>query len=617
VADKDRLGADYGLPLVDYLPDHVYVAALDGPTQARVAADPLVRAVVPYHPEFKTAPATMSRFAAGGPGQARLDAVLFAGADPAQVGPALAERGAQDLLVVDDRAHGGPARIRFTLPVEASLDDVIRLEPVRWVEPALEPQLDSTATFGTLQSGQPDVVPLWEAGLHGEGQIIGLSDRPVDLDHCFFRDDPPRPPGPDHRKVAAARNLSGGRPDAHGTFVAGIAAGDDVHRPGAHPDRGLAWAARLTLATTADLHAGSLLDQLVTAAADGATVHSHSWHDEPDAQYSQTAVDVDTFTWTHEDCVVVGSAANRGERIGPPGTAKNALCVAAARGFPNVGQLGDGGRGPTADGRHKPELMAPGCGITSARVNGGCAVALDEVVFGFGPICASSWAAPAAAAAATLARQYYLTGFHPSGHPVATDGFTPTGALLRATLINGAMSGPPGTPRPDDAMGWGALRLDTVLPVGIAGSGPRVWDVRNSAGLVTDDSADHEVDILVVDRIDPLRVTLVWTDPPAPPGSATPTVNNLDLEVHAPDGTVYLGNVFAGGVSVPGGSPDAVNTVEAALVPDAQPGRWLIRVIARAVPVGAPGQGYALVVAGPLAADSAPAPEPDAAGPPR
>jgi hypothetical protein len=46
-------------------------------------------------------------------------------------------------------------------------------------------------------------------------------------------------------------------------------------------------------------------------------------------------------------------------------------------------------------------------------------------------------AAPVVAGGAALTRQYYLDGFYPSGRASKQDAFTPSGALIKATLING------------------------------------------------------------------------------------------------------------------------------------------------------------------------------------
>jgi hypothetical protein len=43
---------------------------------------------------------------------------------------------------------------------------------------------------------------------------------------------------------------------------------------------------------------------------------------------------------------------------------------------------------------------------------------------------------------------------------------------------------------------------------------------------------------------------VAWTDPAGAAGADPALVNDLDLEVLAPDGTTYLGNSFEGGRSV-------------------------------------------------------------------
>src|SRR5204863_348753 len=81
------------------------------------------------------------------------------------------------------------------------------------------------------------------------------------------------------------------------------------------------------------------------APAEGARVHTNSWHDEPSIQYNQLAADLDTFAWNNEEHLILGSAGNRFEQMGPPGTAKNVLSVAVSRG-PAPAGFGDGATGP-------------------------------------------------------------------------------------------------------------------------------------------------------------------------------------------------------------------------------------------------------------------------------
>ena len=53
-------------------------------------------------------------------------------------------------------------------------------------------------------------------------------------------------------------------------------------------------------------------------------------------------------------------------------------------------------------------------------------------------IIGTSMATPVVAGAAILVRQYFVDGYYPSGARRASDGFAPTAALIKATLINGA-----------------------------------------------------------------------------------------------------------------------------------------------------------------------------------
>jgi hypothetical protein len=61
-------------------------------------------------------------------------------------------------------------------------------------------------------------------------------------------------------------------------------------------------------------------------------------------------------------------------------------------------------------------------------------------------------------------------------------------------------------------------------------------------------------------------------------------VNDLDLEVVAPDGSLYRGNQFGAGESVPNApSPDRINNVEGIYLPQPAPGDYLVRVRASRV----------------------------------
>ncbi|MDQ4097798.1 MAG: hypothetical protein M3144_08030, partial [Actinomycetota bacterium] len=176
------------------------------------------------------------------------------------------------------------------------------------------------------------------------------------------------------------------------------------------------------------------------------------------------------------------------------------------------------------------------------------------------------------------------------------DGRIPSGALLKAVLLNSTILTDSGVP--EDRSGWGVANLPATL---FFEGGPRrlvVRDIRHAEGLATGQNGVLAVN--VQSDIEPLRVTLVWTEPPGGIGAANSVVNDLDLEVTSPTGARLLGNVYQGGHSVEGGSADRVNNVEMVSVERPIPGEWTIRLAAIAVNVGTPGQGYAVVASGDL-----------------
>jgi len=644
--DLDRLRTEYALRLDAYIPNLAFLERLTQQTIDSVRADFLVRACIALDPALKVAPWTGG--AAPPPHEAssehEFEATLFDDTDPAAAEVALAAVGARDVLVFDDREIAGRVKVHFVLDQVSDVSRVADLDEVMWIEPVL-PITDTNVPVAIMQSGSGINTPVWDRGLHGEGQVIDVIDNGwPQIDHCFFADVAPNQPGPTHRKVVSLRGTSAvlvpASPDPdvrtvarnHASFVAGIAAGDQLNNSGAHPDRGGAWAAKLTCGNKNDLVSVRLdpaqpvrralhtfLNELKSAKTAGAFIHSCSWRlDEqflPLAGiYDRFARDLDEFTWRSEDHLVVCAAANSVgvDHVPPnnssPGIAKNALCVGASG---IVSDHGSGVAGPSVDGRRKPDLMAVGGQVSSAFPS-----PPDTCFIGISRETQTSWATPHAAAAAALVRQYFTEGWYPAGKKTgAALGFTPTGALLKAVLLNSTVDlrNVPGYP--SDLEGWGLIQLDRALY--FEGDVRRivVWDVRHAVGLTPlVDIRRHELTVL--SGAEQLKITLVWTErPPHPltfssPGfTAATLVNDLDLRVTAPDGTQYVGNDFTNDVSTPNGSNiDGLNNVEMVVVDAPLAGKWFLEVAGVVNPPppdstdrGAlASQGYALVATGAL-----------------
>jgi hypothetical protein len=198
-----------------------------------------------------------------------------------------------------------------------------------------------------------------------------------------------------------------------------------------------------------------------------------------------------------------------------------------------------------------------------------------------------------------LVREYFERGYFPTGVPYAPNSYVPTGAMLKAVLVNSTvdLTGVPGYP--GDREGWGRILLDDALY--FDGDSRRLWfrDVRHADGLATGAVRSWQVE--VVDGAQPLAVTLAFMDEPASAGAALAPINDVDLEVEGPDG-LFLGNEFdpVAGESQTGGGADPLNNLERVLVKSPTPGAWTIRVRGTAIPVGP--QGFAVAVNGGLTA---------------
>ena len=595
--DRSRSQEELGLSLTDYVSANAYIERLDPGQREALLDDDLVRSITRYEPGFKISPHIGTRRFRTEERQAieglLVWIMLFPTGNPNDVARLAGDVGVEVLGITDDREFGGGTRVRILLPDSSSLPALAQIEEVRWIEEITELIDDNAGAASTNQSGTAATPSVWNQGLNGEGQIVGIIDAGLpDMGHCFFQDPVDNTASFSHRKIVANRNGSGSH--WHSTFAAGCLAGDDFNNPGTGGQRGGAWAARLVCGTNGEVFSGSALTEFSEAASFGAFIHSNSWHEnntdgDNQAIYSQISVDTDTFVWNNEDHLVLGSAGNTDEEQGAPGTAKNAICVSAAQADPNENNIGDGNPGPTADGRRKPDMVGVGCGIQSANDGTACGV----TALG----CATSWATPDMAAAAALVRQYYTEGWYPTGTEQPHNGFVPSGALMKATLLNSTrnMTGVAGG-YPNNTEGWGIVRLDDALYFDGGPLNLRVWDTRNADGLATGETADHHVD--VASNTQRLKVTLVWTEPPSANNATTPLVNDLDLQVISPDGTqTFLGNVFgAGAFSATGGATDTTDNVEMVLINAPAPGDWTISVVGTAVNVGNPGQGYALVV---------------------
>lgn len=524
--------------------------------------------------------------------------------------------------------------------------------------------LGSTVAYGndvsvhTLQSGTPaGPMTIHAQGIHGEGQILAVLDTGLDYTSCYFREpdnsSPPFNTGTPsgglnwqnidltRRKVVAydflyscdqypnaqgcdtPNNPASLDNQGHGTHAAGTAVGDtgapivhdfaDAIAPGAKlivQDGGYIGGDFCTQFPGVGCPA-KLTPILEQAYKQGARVHSNSWGDRqgrlanpPTANYPQSAYDVDAFLWSHPDFLMVFNTGNLGVRgatprssLSAPGSAKNTIQVGGSRNDWDDDDTISAITlfGPARDGRIKPDLVAP-ARVIAADINfdqnANTCDATDQP--------GTSWSSPNVAGAALLVRQYYADGFYPSGAKTAANAFTPSAALMKATLLAAARpllwrkdiltnSRVAALPTPSIEQGFGFPVLDDALYFSGETRKLRVVDVPLSSGLTANGATTIRVDLKPGT---PFKAVLVWTDPPGTiRNSITDTtpqlVNDLDLRVRT-GGTTYWGN---------GDAPDRLNNVE--VVSIASPVASSAEIVVSTNHLGfGDRQSYALVLTG-------------------
>lgn len=520
------------------------------------------------------------------------------------------------------------------------LDKISRRKDVYSIEPASGAVLLNDNASAIVQSGNTSSRPLWDRGLRGEGQTVCVLDTGLDFDSCYFAEDdgtsPPMATGydtgtPDYsrKKVvmydllySADFDIENGDFDnqGHGTAVAGNALGSRLSDPfGVTVSNGMAPAAKIivqdggfTWNDCADLPALGcpvidLTPVLNQAIAQGANVHNNSWGDRenftPKNLYTAPTADMDDATWRNPEFLIVCAAGNNGSQgndtVLSPSVGKNVLSVGAAQ-SPTFGGNFEyvtsfSSRGWAADGRIKPDLIAPGQTVSASSdkniSTGNCGTA---------SIQGTSMASPVTAGCACLVRQYFTEGWYPSGTKLTSDSHIPSAALIKAILLNGAedMTGVV-APVPNRIEGWGRVNLEKSLYFN--GDLRKIIATDNSDHFTTTTQPAFETAFQCYGNTagGDIKITLVWTDYPADPVASISLVNDLDLRVIevGEGGTEYLGNNFdSSGLSVSGGFADTTNNVEMVILPASTTGIFKVRIEPSLI-IEEP-QGFVLVIGG-------------------
>ena len=642
-----------GAEIYSAIPVNGFLVKMDAGQRASVEANPHVLWVGHFDPAYKVAPEV-----AASEGDFRVNIITFPQqreAVMARLAKLLAQTNTSSIVSTEtcDLADGAMGLIAATMDARtantvASLPGVMRVE--KW-EPSYQCNdiaHSLTQSLGSTAVGAPSslvagsygsTVPVWNRGIFGTGQVIGGADTGIRCDHNMFRDTSVSPPynstSSTHRKIiryypgywnnwdTPITDPNQDNPDDHGTHIAGSVAGYDNPVGGTSAYDGMAPGAKISFC---DVGIGDpdgyvyppndyslMWDPAVEL--DGARIFYQSWVSGYQSSYTSDNAVIDRYIWDHPQLLMLWPSGGSGDMgvytVGNQASSKNVMAIGSSGTSTNeaaASVASFSSRGPTYDNRLKPDILTPGMLIASADGDG---------TTGYVVVPGTSMSTGIAAGSASLAVEYFMAGYYPTGSKVAGNSFDPSAALIKAVLANSAEesttytnpyrnyynTGTTGS-WPSVNQGWGRMCLDSALYfTGDAGS-LQVADCDR--GLGTGEYVEYKYSVTA--NTAPLRISMCWNDYPAMPGAGIALVNDLNLLVTSPSGTQYKGNVFSGSnpaSSLTGGSYDARNNVEHFRLPSSsallETGVWTVRVTALNVQCGP--QPFALAVNGALDLD--------------
>jgi len=594
---------ELGVDLLSYVPDDTFIADTAGVPPGQLRHLDFIRWVGPYKPEHKVHQKLQLQAAAAA-GQWLDISVLVA--------PRARE---PERLAIRRLLTGSPSQsrlpqgtiLRGRLPA-ARLARLAESDAVLWIEPAPRMTLydeQSSKIVGGDDGNRGTLTWSQQLGFDGDGVVVAVADSGLDSGDTNSMH--PDLAGRVDEILHYGSVPNGADLHSHGTHVAGIIAGNaatgETDEEGALYGLGVAPGAHIVSQRIFDAIGGftytnSSFEQLTRDAINaGADVGNNSWGEDTQGQYDLNAMefdalvrDADSIAPGDQPYILEFSAGNAGpgsQTIGTPALAKNVIATGAAennrfnlplpeftlydRGEDTMADFSS--RGLCADGRIKPDVVAPGTWIASLR----SVFANDD--YAWWPISdnymyqgGTSQAGPHVAGAAAVFVQYYR--FNNGGQ-------TPSPALVKAALVNSAVDmdnalGDTG-PVPNGDEGWGRVDLTQII------GSSTLHEFVDQTHVLTNNQV-YERRVVVADSGAPLVITLAYTDVPATPAAARALVNDLDLEVLAPNGSLYRGNQFQNGVSVPNAlGADRVNNVEGVRLTAPQPGQYLVRVRAYSI----------------------------------
>nr|CAG4714294.1 unnamed protein product [Naegleria fowleri] len=545
------------------------------------------------------------------------------------------------------------------------LDHLLDDPSVNYITRSIRIGLDNLEINKMVQNGGGNNhAYFWNYGITGEGEVLSYTDTGIDPTHCFFSgfNESYTKVNLNNRKIVYidTQNGLGDYEDnqGHGTHVAGTLAGIPFNltsNPSVNTEMGVAIGAKLYVVDGNKSGGGISFNSVSTYLQNAfqranSCISSNSWGCIPkysctfDCICQQTLANgakvpisdseclandgrrcceycntygyygyaLDSYLATQNDQVTLFSSAGNAASIALLGTigglapSKNGIAVGSMYNKESMSSFSS--RGPTVDGRIKPDIVTPGEGIPSSKANSGCSLIT---------MSGTSMSCPAAAGSAGLIRHYFNKNNQQKLKELEIGNKTQSGSTLSGTLVkamiihsgeqmigSAANLGKPLSqlPIPNNFFGFGRVNLQNVLKIDEDPfSVSRIGNLRIVNRMYLDVLDSVNFQFQTASTTTTVKVTIAWYDLPSSPtekDSVKKLINDLDLMVTVQNSTSNMVNTFYGNGELTNNSGyDSVNTVESVTITSIPIGSFVnITVSAKSTNKGK--QAFSMVVTG-------------------
>lgn len=550
IEERQQITESTGILFFDYIPKFAFIAAI--PTTVNVADLSMynVQSVVPFQANYKMDPVLNNRpfptWMVKGNQQIEVRIEIQNNISSANAQSLLADHQIQ-VLAWKSQSKA------IVLINENDLTTLAQLPIIKHIEPTSAPAvLENLTERSNHRVNTIDAA--YTTGLHYDGTGVGVAigDDGLVGPHIDFQG----------RLTLHPASINNG--GTHADHVVGIVGGGGNYDPVTSGNgRG------------SSLHVYEYYNNLTSAPADYVTdtirVTSNSLGQGCNVGYDSDAQDQDDLIRSHFGLLSVHSSGNSGGTTcggvgqgfftitGGYKAGKNAIATGNVE---NDDQLaGSSSKGPSADGRIKPDIVATGTDVYSTQPNNT-----------YDTFTGTSMACPGVSGTlASLIQAYRATH----------TGIDPYSGLMKGLLLGTADD--LGNKGPDFSYGFGRINAR------------RAFNAMNNTQYFIDSVNTGDVKFFNVNapaNTRQVKVTLYWNDPQGSTASAVALVNNLDLYIEDVDGTPFYPLVLDNtpnvasltAPAVPG--VDNLNNVEQVVLDSMQSGPYTFYVSGTDVPQG-------------------------------